>query len=255
MSLKTFSSFYYGHTVDSNNFTLDFDEGGPELQASLEIGDYTLTELLVEVKAQMDAIGGQTYSVSVDRSTRLVTISAPGNFSLLPVTGSRSGLSVFELLGFTADKTGSNSYVGDQPSGSEYLPQFILQDHISFDNWKESIDPVVNEATSGQVETVKFGTKQFMEANIKWITEYVMPNFGPIENDQQALTNIRLFLDFATNKRRFEYMEDRQNPGNFDKVILESTPESSTGTNYKLKEEREAAGFFSTGVLKFRKVN
>jgi hypothetical protein len=257
MSIQTFSAFYYGHNVGTTSTSLDFAEGAGEIQANLTIGDYTLTELLDEVKNQMDAVGGQIYTITVDRKSRLVTISAPGNFELLVDTGSRADSSVYTLLGFTgSDRTGSNTYTGDLPSGSAYEPQFVLQDHISTNDWREFINPSVNESGSGEVEIVRFGEKRFMQCNIKYATNVPQPKIGPIENNPNGLQDLRNFMDFITQKRRLEYMDDRDSPEIFEKFILESTPESSNGTSYKLKEQygQNAVGYFDTGLLKFRKV-
>ena len=258
MSLTTFSKFYYGQIVDGISFALDFSEGGPELAASIPIGDYTLSSLILEVKTQMDAVGGQSYEISVDRDTRLITISAPGNFELLVDTGTREGSSVYELLGFTgADRTGSNSYTGDSPSGSEYVPQFILQDHIASENFKNFIDPEVNVSSSGEVEVVKFGNQEFIQMNIKYATDEEQPKIGPIRNNPTGLQDLRDFMDFAIEKNKLEYMPDRSDSATFETVLLEKTPEESKGTGYKLKElyNENLPLYFDTGILLFRKVN
>lgn len=254
MSDLIYSVFYYGHTITSENFSLDFDEGSGEIQASITIGDYSLTQLINEVKTQMDAVGGQVYTVSVDRESRLVTISASSNFDLLVTSGSRAGTSVFELLGFTTDQTGSNSYQGSIASGSAYYVQFPLQNYVSFDDWKESIDSSVSTSSAGNVQTVSFGTSQFMEGDFQFINDYVQPKISPIEYNAAGVQNARTFLDYCIQKRKMEFMYNRSNVGNFTICILESSPESSSGTAYKLKENRKAAGFFNTGTLTFRKV-
>jgi len=250
-----YSAFYYGHTITSGNFTIDFDEGGGEFQASLDIGDYTLSTLIQAVKNQLDATGTQEYTVTVDRVTRIVTISASANFDLLVTTGSRAGTSVYGLLGFISDQTGSNSYSGSQASGEAFFPQFWLQDYISTSDWNEGIDPSVSVASSGVVEVVKFGTQSFMQCNFKYNTNLSTPAFGPFINNPNGLDDLRDFMNFAIDKKGIEFMEDRDNPQVFERMILERTPDSQQGTGYKLKENRTAAGFFDTGVLKFRKVN
>ena len=254
MSDLKYSVFYYGHTITSENFSLDFDEGSGEIQASLSIGDYGLTELLVEVKTQMDAVGGQPYTVAVDRDTRIVTISASSNFDLLVDSGSRVGTSVFGLLGFTTDQTGANTYKAALPSGSAYFLQYPLQNYVSFDDWKESIDPSVSKSSAGNVQTVSFGVSQFMEGDFKFINDYNQPKVSPLESNPTGVQDVRTFLDFAIQKRKLEFLYDRSQVGVFTTCILESSPESSSGTAYKLKENRKAAGFFDTGALTFRKV-
>jgi len=258
MSLETFSTFYYGHNVASDQTSLDFSEGGGELQASVTIGDYSLTELLEEVKQQMDTVGGQEYTVQVDRSTRIVTISAPGNFELLVDTGSRKDSTVYTLLGFTgSDLTGSNSYTGTLPCGSEYSPQFILQDHVPTDNNLEFVDPSVSVSASGQeIEVVRFGSQRFLECNIRFSSDIPQPKLGPIENNPNGVSDLIAFMEFAISKQKIEYMANRSDPETFEKLRLESTSTSQTGTGYRLKElfGQGLPGYFDTGILKFRKV-
>jgi len=255
MSDLKYSAFYYGYTITSNNYALDFSEGGPELMADIDIGDFSLTGLIAEVKTQLDATGSQEYTVSVDRDTREVTISAAGNFSLLPVTGSRAGISVLTLLGFLVDKTGSNSYTSDIPSGEAFFPQYPLESYIATKHWKESVSPSVSESSNGDVEIVDFGLKQFMQCNFKWINNYPQPKRSPFEENLTGEEDATAFLDFARTKKRIEFMFDRSNTAEFETLILESTPESNNGTGFKLKEDRKAVGFFETGILKFRKVS
>ena len=113
MTIETRSEFIFGHIITTNNRNIPFDEGGPELNAQLNVGTYSLTDYVVEVARAMNVVGGQTYTVSVDRATGFITISAPGTFSLLFATGATIGTGNVSLLGFAAtDLTGSTSYTG-----------------------------------------------------------------------------------------------------------------------------------------------
>jgi hypothetical protein len=255
MSLTTFSKFYYGHTIDSTNLCLDFKEGaGPELQANLNPGDYTLTEFAVEIKRALDAIGALTYTVTVDRTTRKITISSTSNFSLLVTTGTRVGSSAWGLMGFTgADKTGASSYQSQVGSGSEYLPQQILREHIPSENFKEKTDAVVNQSASGKVQVILFGTTRFIQINIKYATNIAVSNLQVgIEYQANGVENLLAFMDYLVTKAKFEYMPNRSIPGTFQKVLLERSEESRNGTAYKLKELKKGPGYFETGTLVLR---
>lgn len=256
MSIGTKSKWYYGHTVDETNFSLDFDEGGGELRASLEVNDYTLEELAAEIARAMTEAGGQDYSTSVNRTTRKITISASSNFSLLVSSGSRTGTSVFPLAGFTgSDRTGSSSYEGDSASGKEYKPQLVLYDYTPFDDGLEKIDPTVNESASGEIESVSFGNRKLMECNIRFVTD-IQNASDQHDNDANARANLRDFLKFAVTKAKMEFMEDRNNPGSFDKVLLESTSEERSGTGFRIEKmlDEGIPGFYESGDLTFRKV-
>lgn len=260
MSLKTFSVFYYGHTVTAENYAIDFKEGGSEIQASLNIGDYTLSEYAVEIARAMNAASAKTYTVSVNRTNRKLMIAVDsGTFSLLTTTGSRAGISAFSMMGFSgADKTGASSYLGDTGSGSEYLPQFILQDHIAPENFRKFIQPTVNESASGKVEVVRFGEKRFLECRIMFATDIAQVGQATtlIKDNPTGVLDLRTFLEYATTKARMEFMPNVDARSTFNKVILESTPESNEGTDFKLEEMfgKNMPGYFDTGKLRFREV-
>lgn len=86
---------------DVTNNKLDFNEGGSELTATVSAGTYTLATLAAEIKTQMDSAGANTYTVSVDKDDK-ITISADGQFSLLPNTGSNSETSILPIIGFSS---------------------------------------------------------------------------------------------------------------------------------------------------------
>jgi hypothetical protein len=257
MSLTTHSKIYYGHTVDSTNNAIDFNEGGPELNATLDTGEYTLEDFVTEVERALNEVGGQVYTVTVNRTTRLITISAPGTFSLLIASGSRVGTTAYTLVGFTgADLGPATSRTGDSPSGFEYVTQFILQSHVPSDKFIKSIDATVNKTASGRVEVFRYGTERFIEFNIKFATDISMPSGGPIRNNASGVSDLVALMDYLITKAPVEFMPDEDTPGTFQNVFLATTPEDSSGVGHKLKElyDRGLPGYFETGVLRFRVV-
>jgi hypothetical protein len=252
--INTRSSFIYGYTVGNSSFSIDFNEGGSELQASLNIGSYTFGEFADEISRQMNLVGGQEYTVTIDRDTRLITISAPGNFTLLVTTGTRSGVSAFGIAGFTSDKTGSNSYTSDVITGTEFRPQFKLQDYVDFEDNQSAQAASVSVTAGNQVQVVSFGTEKIAEMNIKYQTNQ-SGRSSNIERDPQGVENLRNFLIFATTKSRFEFFKDRDNKASFTKVILESTPSSRDGVGFKLNELfGGGSDWFESGIIKLRQV-
>ncbi len=250
--LTTRSLFYYGQTISAANYALDFNEGGLEIQASLRIGSYSLTELAVEIQDAMNAVGGQVYTVTVNRTTRQITISAPGTFALLAQTGTRTGVGVWVTAGFTttSNKTGTNTYTSENGSGSEYRPQAVLKDYIGPDDFKVKEFAKVNVAASGAVQVVEFGTGNRIEMNIWLVSDRT--NAAPtVEVQANAVANTRLLLDFMITKGKFEFMPNRATPGVYSKCILEKSPESAQGTSYIL-EEMKAKDFYQTGRLQLR---
>lgn len=256
--IKTFGKFYYGHTVTNLNRRIDFKEGaGPDLMATVDIGEYSLTDFLDAVSSALNLAGSETYTVTVDRTTRLITISATGSFTLLAGSGISVGQDLYNLLGFNqSDTSSASSHIGDFSSGSEWVPQYLPQDNIEFDNNQIHIDGTVKQSTDGTVEAVKFGVKKIMEVNYKFITDIQQSSNSPVLNDQDGVLNARTFLEYATTKADLEFIPDKNNPDVFAKCLLESTNEDKDGLSFKLKEQysKGLVGYFETGLLKFRKI-
>lgn len=257
--LSTISKFYYGFVIDATNNKIDFKESGGELTAVLNSGSYTLTDFLTEVQRALNAAGSYVYAVTVTRSTRIVKIQATGgNIQLLTTTGSHIGVSTYSLLGFSgADKTGATNYSGSAASGSQYTPQFKLQSYVSPNDWKESISPSVNESASGLIEVIKFGTRQFLQFDIQWSTDRPQRSTGAITNNPTGIADLRSFMDYMITKGPLEFMEDKDTPATFFKVLCERTMDQATGTGYMLNEmyDKGAPGYFNTGVVKMRVVS
>ena len=250
--------FYYGHTVNLSNY-IDFKEGaGPNLVARVDVGEYSLTDFCNKVASALNAAGALDYTVTVNRTTRIITISASGNFTLLGSTGLNIGFGLFNLMGFDAvDTSSAASHAGNFASGSEWVPQFWPQSNVDFENNQAPIDGSVKQSTNGTVEAVRFGIKKIMEANFSYITDYGLdPSNGIIDNNQNGISEARAFLEYATTKADLEFMPDRDAPDVFVKCLLESTQESPDGLGFRLKElySQGLTGFYETGVLKFRKV-
>jgi hypothetical protein len=255
--ITTRSQFYYGYEVTEDNCSLDFAEGGSEIQATLNFGLYSLTTLVTEIaRALFDANGALDYTVSVNRTTRIITIAATGTFQILISTGSRAGTGVYGLLGYTggADLTGAASYVAPSATGTSFRPQFLLQSYTASEDYEGASNASVNESGSGKVEVISFGQRNFMECNISFQTDNVMPNGAPIEYDPAGVAHLRAFMQWARTKGPIEFMPNRDMPTTFETFILETTPEEKTGTMFKLHElyAKKLPGYFETGLLKFR---
>lgn len=257
MAVSTFSIFYYGFEINSDNKFMNFDEGGGELTATLQQGSFTLDEMRTVIKTAMDAVGGDTYTISIDRSTRKITISSTGTFSLLLSSGTQIGASPFTLLGFTStsDTASASSHTGTSGAGFIYEPQFVLQDFIDDGNFQEKIDAKVNESANGVLEIINFGTRKFIEFSMKYITSLTPQDGKVIKNNPNGLADAQAFLQEITKKNPIEFMQDISDRDTFEKLVLESTPTSRTGSGYRLKElfSKNLPDYFEINRLKFRK--
>lgn len=254
MSLTTFSAFYYNFEFDGDSQYFCIDEGSGELIAEVALGEYTPTDMALVIQEALNNVGTLGYTVAFNRADRSFTISATGNFDLLVSSGSVTQQS-YPRFGFTgADRTGASSYTGSH-SGNEYLPQFILQDHISTDNYQKLVSPSVNKSAAGDVEVIRFGVEKFLQCNIKFITNKISDG-KVIRYNPTGVEDAQAFMQYITQKKPLEYMPNELSRNTYQKMVLESTELDNKGTGYKLKEmyDRGLPNFFETGPLVFRLV-
>lgn len=254
MALSTFSIFYKTIEIDSTNNLLNFSEGGPEITATITAGLYSPTDLATAIQTAMNVVGGLTYSITFNRSTRTITISAGSNFELLASSGSQVASGPWVIMGYSAtDLTGASSYTGDSEAGEEYRNQFILQDYIAPGNLIEKVDESVNESTSGQIEVISFGDRQFLDMTFRFITNLPMDG-KVIKNNPNGVSQAQSFFQSIILRGDFEFMPDIDDRNTFYKVKLENTPTSRVGTGYLLKEmtAQSLPGFYEIGPVRLR---
>jgi hypothetical protein len=255
MAIETRSAFIYGHTINDDNSYLNFTENGiDELTAIIEVGSYTLDQFKDAVAVALNDIGDNEYIVSVDRDTRKITISANANFDLLVTTGTNVSISAFPLIGFSSNKSLSSSYEADNQTGFEFRPQTPLGKYNSFEHNTSSVQSKVNESSAGDIEVVSYGTRNFMDFNIKYATNITGQLY--IEDNLTGVEDLDAFMQYITQKRPIEFLPDRDNKNLFIPTLLESTSTSKDGTGYTLRElyAKKMANYFETGKLVFRKL-
>lgn len=254
-TIKTLSSFYYGTTVTISNRSIDFNEGGSELQATLKVGVYSPTEYAAEWQRALREAGSQAYVVALNRTTQKLTVSAPSNFSLLLATGSRSGTAAWTVSGFgtLANLTGANTYTAANICGKRYEPQYILSRYTAFEHSFVKENATVNTTPSGISQQAHFGEGSRCSMNITLITNKLglkNPNF--VEN-ANGISSALDFMQFLITRGRAEFMPDKATPSSFTKCFLESTKEDKDGSQFELKN-MGVPDFYETGDLVFRKV-
>jgi len=102
--------------VTDVNDAIDFNEGGAEINSTLDSGVYTANDLATEIDTQLTADGAGTYTVTYNAVTMKFTIvKSAGTFQLLWSTGANAANNVGDLLGFavSADDTGALTYTSD----------------------------------------------------------------------------------------------------------------------------------------------
>jgi len=251
-----YSKFYFVDPVTLNNQFIVFKEVG-EVLGTLDIGALTPEDLVNESARAMNEVGSQIYAMVLNRTTRKVTVSAPGAFEVNVNNGSHDQDNIWNTLGFTTNRGAGVSHESDIAMGSEWAPQFPPQKFTPFIDWEDSVDAVKNQAAEGDTEVVSFGDVRFMEADFMFITDLDMGTQSDIKTDLTAVSKARAFLQFMRTVRPMEFMEDAFVPVIFDKILIESTPESKLGTAFKLKKMTSMGLYehYTTGLLKFREIS
>ncbi len=115
-NIKLIYTAGYDHfsIITGVNDTIDFNDGGSNFAATLTAGIYTAADLTSQIKTQMDAAGGQTYTITYDYYTSKFKIATDGaEIQLLVTTGTNTHKTALRTIGFTEDHTGSANYTGD----------------------------------------------------------------------------------------------------------------------------------------------
>lgn len=193
MSGYNLSSLNFGIEVTPNNRSIDFKTsgGGPEKQATLRVGLYSVSSLKTEVQRAMAAADpANTYTVTINRTVSAgtqnrITLATSGAFlSLLFATGTRTGSNAGSLLGYGAmDKTGATSYVSTNSVGTILLPSYPPQDFQPLGTIYDSKSSI-NDSTSGKIETVSFTSFRNFEFRFRWI-EYGSSEFAGFQSFAQ----------------------------------------------------------------------
>ena len=258
MGIKTYSAFSYGHTITDDNKFINFNEGAGEISAEIEIGSYTLDAFVDAVALAMNESDGLLdYTVSLDRATRIITISSTAPFDLLITSGAQVAVSAFTLMGFTgADITGLSSYSGNIASGSYFEPQLYLQSYVDFVDNVKTLDASVNQSASGAVEVVSYGTVKFMECNITLQTNIQQGAGSVLKNDPNGYENLRAFLSYCITKAPIEFIPNIEDQNTYIDCLLESTRESRDGVDFRVKElySRGFSEYYESGLITFREL-
>lgn len=254
--INTLSVFYYGFVINSTNRFINFREnGGPEISVSLDVDDYTLEGFASAIAQKMTIGGTQEYSVSVDRQTRKLTISAVGQFDLLCFSGAQAGSSIWPLAGFiNADQVGANSYESDEGAGFEYRPQLTLTDYLALEDNQVKESSAVNVSANGVVQTLEFGDGERMRCVIRGATNKVNLKITPFYENPNGLQDFRNFMKYLITKAKIEFMPDVGNRSVFYDLLLESSNTDRNGTRFEIENMRGANDFYQCGPLLFRKV-
>ena len=102
----------FAFDVDATNGIIDFVENGVTLQAAITPGTYSKSSLLVAIKAAMEAVGSETYTITISAKDK-ITFASTGTLKLLGLSGDGVGASILRHIGFTTDTDTKSSIEGE----------------------------------------------------------------------------------------------------------------------------------------------
>lgn len=250
MALRNRSLFLYGYEVTEYNRSIDFKTAadGAERQATLRLGFYSLSSLMLEIKRAMDAADGTfLFDVTADRTfngglENRVTISTDAPYLELRFgSGTRAGSSAAGLIGFQqSDYKFQTSYTGYKSSGTVFVPPRVGHEYQPPETFVSNYGSV-NVSASGVKEAIVFQRMRFLTVRFKYIPE------------AQAKNEWSKLLGWLISQRLVEFCPDITQPSVVFEGSLESTAEDSKGLGFKLSEMLPSfPGLYDTGLLKFR---
>ena len=255
--ILTRSVFYFDTQVVIGSRAIDFNEGGSELQATLNVGNYSATEYAAEIQRALRVVGTQLYTVTLNRTTRKLTIAAPLTFALLSNTGTRPTIAAWAVMGFStaSNKTGTNSYVGDTGTGKEYQTQYPIEKYISEDHSINLENATYNVTPIGLGQQVDFGDGRRVEMNIRLISNAtgLSGNMTDFVESATGIVDFMTFIAFAMRKGKIEFMPDNATRSSFVKVILEKTAQDGDARRFALANMK-TPNFYESDDITFRKV-
>lgn len=250
MALKAQSLLLFGFEITKLNSSLDFRStmGGPIRLATLNLGFYSLTDLMAEIKRAMEAADPSNhYSPTANRTIsggtqNRVTIATSGSYlDLLFGSGPRVASSVGPLIGFApSDRTGTTTYTGTTTAGTALVTEREVYNYTGPDIQK-AIFGAVNVSASGDKEAIVWQVQKFFDFNAKF------------EPEAKVLTDWSDFMTWAIQQKPLEFTPEVTTPTLFYNCTLEGTAQDGKGLGFKMQEQLPDFPFYyQTGQLRFR---
>lgn len=249
MALNSQSLILYNFNVTTLNQNLDFkaSSGGPILTAVINLGYYSLTDLLTAVvTAIQNADTMNTYTATANRTlmgglqNRVALTSSSAYFSLLFNSGPSVHTSIGTLLGFNpVDYTGATSYIGSSSAGTTLVPVFNGYNYVDFVQ-QAKVFGAVNVSASGLKEAVTFNIQYFLDVEFKYEPKANLPAW-------------QAFWGWAIQQRPFDFTPEISSPTVFYEVTVEKTSFDPKGMGFQMKEMLpNFPNFYQTGPIDMR---
>lgn len=250
MALRAKSSFLYGFEINAGNQNLPFRAValGPQLNAVIPAGFYSLTSLMATIAASMhSADPAHVYTVTANRTIsggteNRVTISTSGFYlDLLFATGTTAAASIRDLIAFGIfDYTGSTTYTNGATSGVILLTEWWAHTYQPPEVFQQNFG-TVNVSTNGTKEAITWTVQRFVSA------EYMY------EPQPKVLTEWRDLIRWMIQQKPFDYTPQIDFPNDVLNVTLEKSSSDGKGLAFMMKEMLPNFPFmYTTGPMTMR---
>lgn len=250
MALRAKSLFLYGLEVrdDNQNFPFRAVALGPQLNAVIPAGYYSLTSIASTIKASLQiADPARVYTVSIDRTAvggtqNRLTISSNGAFfEMLFATGTLAASSIRDLIGFGIfDYTGATTYTNATSSGIPLSTEWFGNNYQPPDVFVKNFG-TVNVATNGEKEAITWTVQRFIGVEFKY------------EPEPKVLTEWRNLINWMIQQKPFDFTPLITSPNVVHEVTLEKSSDDGKGLGFNMREQLPQFPFrYTTGAMTFR---
>lgn len=250
MALKSKSLILYGLEVRDDNQNLPFRAvlAGPQLNAVLPAGYYSLTSLIAQIKSSMQiADPAHVYTVTVDRTfmggtENRITIATNGTYlDLLFATGTLAASSCRDLIGFGIfDYTGATFYQNGTTSGVALTTEWWGFNYQPPEVFVKNFG-TVNVSTNGEKEAITWTVQRFIGVEFKY------------EPQPKVLTEWRDLISWMIQQKPFDFTPEVAFPTVVHEVTLEKSTDDGKGLGFNMKEMLPQFPFrYMTGAMTLR---
>lgn len=233
MALTSKSLFLYDLEVRDDNQNLPFRAValGPQLNAVIPVGFYSLTALALAIKGAMQvADPARIYTVTVDRTfssgtQNRITISTNGVYlDLLFATGTLAASSIRDLIAFGIfDYTGFTSYQNAATSGTALVTAWWANNYQPPEAFVQNFG-TVNVSASGEKEAITWSIQRFIGAEYKF------------EPQAKVLVDWKPLLSWMIQQKPFDFTPQIASPNVVYDVTLDKSQADGKGMAFNMLE-------------------
>lgn len=250
MALRAKSMFLYSLEVRADNQNLPFRAVslGPQLNAVIPAGFYSLTSLLVAIAGAMHvADPAHIYTVTANRAVsggtqNRITIATSGTYlDLLFASGTLAASSIRDLISFGIfDYTGNTTYTNGATAGVALITDWYGKNYQPPEVFTQNFGSV-NVATNGEKEAIVWSVQRFVGVEFEH------------EPQAKVFSEWVDLIRWMIQQKPFDFTPEISSPSTVLEVTLEKSTQDGKGLAFNMKEMLPNKPFmFTTGAMTFR---